>query len=449
MLLLLDPIIVRPAEDCMRLTRLLVFSAIGFAILTSASPRPGAAAPGGNWPQWRGPQRDGVSSETGLLPSWPKGGPVKLFTATGLGRGFSSVAVAGGHIFTMGDLRDGQYVLVLSEESGKPVWSTRVGRIYDSPDDFHGPRGTPTVDGALLYVITTDGNLVCLETATGKERWRKSLPSAFGGQMMSQWNWAESPLVDGDRVVVTPGGARAGMVALNKLTGAEIWRSTIPRVGPLGADGAGYSSIVISNGAGVKQYVQLMGRGVVGVRASDGAYLWGHNAVANDIANISTPVVRDNFVFASTSYDTGSALLELAPAAGGRVTATQRYFLDAGKFQSHHGGFVLLGNYLYGGHGQSQGFPVCIELTSGKLMWPQVRGAGTGSAAVVAAEGRLYFRYQNGMVALVEATPVTYRELGSFQIPNPHTLSWPHPVVAGGRLYLREQEALHVYNVTR
>jgi outer membrane protein assembly factor BamB len=439
----------------MRLTRSWILSAIvpaagvGAALWLAGAAGLSAAPPGGNWPQWRGPQRDGVSSETGLLTSWPKGGPTKLFTATGLGRGFSSVSVAGGRIYTMGDLAGGQHVFALDEETGKQIWATRIGKVYTSPDDFHGPRGTPTIDGALLYVVDTDGDVVALDTATGKERWRKSLSRDFGGRMMSQWNWAESPLVDGDRVVVTPGGSRAGLVALNKLTGAEIWRSTIPSFGSKGADGAGYSSIVISNGAGVKQYVQLMGRGVVGVRASDGVFLWGNNAVANDIANISTPVVKDNYVFASTSYDTGSVLLELAAGGKSGVTATQRYFLDPGKFQSHHGGVVLLGNYLYGGHGQSRGFPVCIELASGKLMWPEVRGAGTGSASVVAADGRLYFRYQNGIVALVEATPDTYRELGSFQIPNPHTLSWPHPVVAGGRLYLREQDALHVYNVKR
>ncbi len=218
-----------------------------------------------------------------------------------------------------------------------------------------------------------------LDTATGKERWRRSLSRDFGGQMMSQWTVRESPLVDGDRVVVTPGGSRAGIVALDKATGEDIWRATIPRVGSKGADGAGYSSIVISNGGGVKQYVQLMGRGVVGVRACDGVFLWGNNEVANDIANISTPVVKDNFVFASTSYDTGSVLARAgARGATAGVTATQKYFLDPGRFQSHHGGVVLVGEYLYGGHGQSHGFPVCIELATGKLMWPRVRGAGTG-----------------------------------------------------------------------
>jgi outer membrane protein assembly factor BamB len=350
----------------------------------------------------------------------------------------------------MGDLRAGQHVIALDEETGKVLWATRIGGRYDSPDDYSGPRGTPTVDGSLLYAIGTEGQLVCLDAASGKERWRRSLPRDFGGFMMSVWEWSESPLVDEDRVVVTPGGPKAGIVALDKMTGAEIWRAAIPRIGPNGADGAAYSSIVISQGGGVKQYVQMMGRGLVGVRASDGAYLWGNNAVANGTANISTPIVRANNVFASTGYGAGAVMVELSPAANGRVTATQRYVIDGSRFQNHHGGMVLVGDYIYAGHGQSNGFPVCIELATGRLVWPQARSSvGSGSAAVIAADGRLYFRYQNGQVVLIEASPAAYREAGSFPIPNPDALSWPHPVIAAGRLYLREQDALHVYNVKR
>ncbi|HYN10161.1 MAG TPA: PQQ-binding-like beta-propeller repeat protein [Vicinamibacterales bacterium] len=423
----------------------------GFSFVMIAALDPGVRADlaGGNWPQWRGPQRDGVSTETGLLTSWPQGGPKRLFMASGLGRGFSSVAVTGGRIYTMGDRRDGQYVLALDEETGKQIWATRIGGVHEDPDGFGGARGTPTIDGELLYAIGTDGSLVCLESATGRERWRKNLERDFDGRMMSQWRWAESPLVDGDRVVVTPGGPRAGIVALEKATGKEIWRAAIPRIGPAGADGAAYSSIVISNGGGVKQYVQVMGRGIVGVRASDGWYMWGNNAIANDIANISTPVVRDNYVFASTGYGTGSVMLEISPAPNGRATAKQKYFLDAGVFQSHHGGFVIVGDHIYGGHGHNAGLPACIELATGKSIWPRARNSGTGSAAVVAADGHLYFRYQNGVVLLVEATPTGYKEKGSLQIPNPYTVSWPHPVVTGGRLYVREQDALHVYDVRR
>jgi len=210
-------------------------------------------------------------------------------------------------------------VLGLDGTNGQIQWSTRVGNPHDD-DDRGGPRGTPTIDGDLLYAIDTDGDIVCLETATGKERWRRSMPRDFGGRMMSQWMFAESPLVDGDRVIATPGGRSAAMVALDKLTGKDVWRATVPSFGSAGADGAGYSSIVISNGGGVKQYVQLMGRGLVGIRASDGVFLWGYNKVANNVANISTPIVRGDYVFGSTGYQTGSALVKRYFTASGSGT---------------------------------------------------------------------------------------------------------------------------------
>jgi hypothetical protein len=261
------------------------------------------------------------------------------------------------------------------------------------------------------------------------------------------WKFAESPLVDGNKVVVTPGGRGAAIVALDKLTGKDIWRSTMPNIGAKGADGAAYASIVISQGAGVKQYVQLMGRGVIGVRADDGQFLWGYNKVANDVANIPTPVVQGDHVFASTGYQTGAALLKLVKSASG-VEAQEVYFLDARTLQNHHGGLVLVGQHLYGGHGHNRGVPISVEMTTGKVAWGgDIRNAGTGSAAVTFADGRLYFRYQNGLMMLIDASPTAYAERGSFQIPDVAKPSWSHPVVTGGRLYLREQDALLVYDV--
>ena len=411
------------------------------AALTSAQTA-GTRASGGHWPQWRGPDRTGISSDTGLLTNWPQSGPPKVWSAAGLGAGFSSVAISAGRIFTMGDRSDGQYVIALDEATGKEQWAVRIGGRH--VDEYGGPRGTPTVDGALVYAIGTDGDVVCLDSATGRERWRKNMPNDFGGRMMSSWMYSESPLIDGDRVVVTPGGAKAGMVAMDKRTGKEIWRAAIPNSG-----GAGYSSIVISNGAGVKQYVQLMGRGLFSVRATDGWVMWHYGRVANGTANISTPVVRDNLVFASTGYGAGSVLLELAATPDGRVAARERYFLDGTELQNHHGGFVLINGVVYGGHGQSNGFPFALELESGRMMWTRARGAGTGSAAVTAADGHLYFRYQDGTMALIEANPSAYTLKGSFTIPGVRHPSWSHPVVAAGRLYLREQDALHVYNIKR
>jgi len=421
----------------------LVLALAGLDLAGTASP-----AAGGNWPQWRGPKRDGISTDTGLLTSWPEGGPPIVWTAKGLGGGFSSVAVVNGRIFTMGDRRDGQYVMALNEDTGAELWATRIGGRHE--DEYGGPRATPTVDGDLLYVTDTDGDVVCLESASGTVRWRRSMPRDFGGRMMSSWMFAESPLVDGDRVVVTPGGAKAAMVALDKLTGRDIWRAAFDRFGRNGADGAGYSSIVISNGGGVKQYVQLMGRGLVSIRASDGWFMWGNNTVANSVANIATPVVNGDYVFASTGYDTGAVLVQLSNDGKGRVNATEKYFLDAGTLQNHHGGFVLIDGVVYGGHGQSNGFPFALDLMSGKMLWDRARGAGTGSAAVTAADGHLYFRYQDGTMALIAVNPKQYQLKSTFKIPTTGTPpSWSHPVVTGGRLYLREQDALYAHNIKR
>jgi len=430
--------------------RIVSLGALGLtlAMLVADSPALVARA-GGNWPQWRGPRRDGVSTEVNLLQTWPAGGPPKLWVASGLGAGFSSVSISGGRIFTMGDRADGQYVFGLNETNGQQIWATRVGGRHQ--DDYGGPRGTPTIDGALLYAIDTDGDIVCLETATGKERWRRSMPRDFGGQMMSSWMFSESPLVDGDRVIVTPGGRAAAIVALDKLTGKDVWRATVPSLGSSGRDGAGYSSIMISNGGGVKHYVQLMGRGLVGVRADDGAFLWGYNRVANSTANISTPIIKDDLVFDSTSYGQGAALVQLSADGAGKVKATERYFLDGNTLQNHHGGFVLIDGVLYGGHGQTNGFPFALDMATGKMLWPRTRGAGVGSAAVTAADGRLYYRYEDGTMALIAANPAEYQLISTFKIPNatPNHPSWAHPVISDGKLYLREQDFLNVYSIKR
>lgn len=397
------------------------------------------------WPQWRGPNRDAISKDTALLKEWKAGGPPLAWQVSGLGAGFSSVSLANGRLYTMGDLDGEQHVLALDSSNGKLLWKAMVGPIWE--DDYPGPRGTPTTDGDLVYAVGTEGNLVCLETATGKERWRRSLERDFGGRMMSGWKFSESPLVDGERVLVTPGARDAALVALDKKTGKEIWRASVPELGPKGRDGAAYSSIVVSEGAGVRQYVQLLGRGVIGVRASDGKFLWGNNRVANGTANISTPVVRGDHVFASTGYQAGSVLLKLARTADG-VLASEVYSLDNKTFQNHHGGFVVIGDYLYGGNGHRLGFPTCLEFATGKVAWGgDIRNEGRGSAAVAYADGHLYFRYEDGTVILIEATPTGYKPKGHFSIPNVKKPSWPHPVIAGGRLYLREQNDLYVYDV--
>lgn len=425
---------------------IVLLSSFGTVLYVAAAPQ-GAGLAAADWPGWRGAQRDALSPDKALLKSWKAGGPPLAFKATGLGTGYSSVAVADGRIYTLGDKAGAQHLFALDAKDGKTVWSAKIGAPW--VDQYGGPRGTPTVDGGSVYAVGTEGDLLCVDAATGKERWRRNLEKDFGGQVMSIWKYSESPLVDGDRVIVTPGVTNALMVALDKGTGKEIWRTREAQdLGPKGKDGAGYSSVVISNAAGIKQYVQLTGRGLVGVRAADGRLLWNYNRVANDVANISTPVVKGDFVFASTGYQTGAVLLKLEGQGAGGVAAKEVYFLDPKTFQNHHGGFVLVGDHIYGGHGHNKGFPICIEMATGKVVWGgDSRNAGTGSAAVVYADGNVYFRYQNGLVVLIEATPTGYSEKGSFSIPDATNPSWPHPVVVGGRLYLREQDNLFVYDV--
>ncbi len=411
----------------------------GAAVTTLAQPRPA------DWPGWRGANRDGRSPDRGLLAQWPQGGPRLVMTAKNLGAGFSSVAVTGGRIYTMGDRDGAQHVIALSDSDGREVWSARVGPVWD--DEYAGPRGTPSVSDGMVYAVGTEGDIVALDAATGQERWRRHFVRDFGGRMMSSWKFAESPLVDGDRVIVTPGGRDAIMVALDRKTGRDIWRATMGAFQSRGPEGAGYASIVISNGGGVKQYVQLTGRGVISVRASDGWFMWGYGRVANGTANIPTPIVAGDHVFASSGYGTGAALLKINPA-GDRTTVSEVYFLDPGTFQNHHGNMVLVGSHIYGGHGHNRGIPIALELSTGDVAWGgNIRNAGQGSAAVAYADGHLYFRYQNGVMMLIEATPQGYREKGSFEIPNVRNPSWSHPVVINGRLYLREQGTLYVYDV--
>jgi outer membrane protein assembly factor BamB len=421
-------------------------SASALLLLSAFSSGPAARAD--DWPQWRGPQRNGKSAETGLLKEWKEGGPPLAWQVSGLGGGFSSLAVTGGRIYTLGDLEGSQQVLALDAANGKLLWKTSIGPVWE--DEYGGSRSTPTVDGGQVFVVSTEGDVVCLEAASGKKVWSRSLAKDFGGRMMvingTHWKFSESPLVDGDRVIVTPGAKAAALVALDRKTGAEVWRAAMPDLGPKGADGAGYSSVVVSQGAGVKQYVQLVGRGLIGVDAATGKFLWGYNKVANDVANISTPIVDGDHVFAATGYGTGGALVELRKSGEG-VAADEVYFLPADTFQNHHGGMVLDRGYVFAGSGHNKGFPVSIKLADGKLAWGPIRNQGQGSAAVTFADGHLYMRYQNGLVVLVEATPEGYREKGSFKIPGVNHPSWSHPVVAGGKLFVREQGSLYVYDL--
>ena len=400
-----------------------------------------AATLSGVWPQWRGPARDGVSTETGLADRWETAGPPLLWETEGLGGGYSSVAVIGDKIITLGQTAAGPQVMALDVDGGERLWSTPLG-------GSSSPNSTPTVDGERVFALGYDGDLVCARTETGEATWKKNFIKDFGGRVPT-WGYSESPLVDGDRLIVTPGSDEALLVALDKQTGKVVWKTRRPEnVVSGGHGGAGYASIVISHGGGVKQYVQLVGGGLVGIRADDGELLWNYARVANGTANIPTAIVQDDLVFCSSGYGTGSALLRLS-AKGGGVQVQEEYFLGGNKMQNHHGGMILLNGFIYCGHGHNQGLPICIDMATGKATWGPERGVGSGSAAIVYADGHLYYRYENGILALVEATPKTYRLKGKFKIASNRGKSWPHPVIAGGRLYLRDQGALLCYDIRR
>ena len=409
-------------------------TAVAAFILTFA-----AAATAADFPQWRGPKRDGISPEKGLLKQWPEGGPKLLWQAKGAGGGYSTPAVAGERLYLMGNRgMDEEFVQARSVADGKEAWTVRVGKV-GNPDQrpaYPGSRSTPTVDGDALYALGSDGDLVCLESASGKERWRKSLRKDFGGQP-GTWAYSESPLVDGDVVVVTPGGAEATLVALNKKTGEVVWKSAVP-----GGDKAAYASIIVVDVGGVKQYVQFVEKGLVGVDAKTGKFLWRYEKTAQGSpANMPTPVARDGFVYSATNRG-GGGLVKLT-TAGDAVKAEEVYFDK--KLPTAIGGAVLVGDHLYGVAGNAL---MCAEFATGKEKWSE-RGIGAGS--VLFADGHLYVHGENGDVALVEATAEAYREKGRFTPPDqPNrgtSKAWAYPVVANGKLYLRDLDSVWCYDV--
>lgn len=394
-----------------------------------------------DWPSWRGPNRDGVADEKGLLKSWSDGGPNLVWQTEGTGDGFSSVVISKGRLFTMGKQKQGGTAVVAFDiTDGSKLWEASIGG--------GSPNCTPTTDGEIVLALGRDGDLVCLNAADGKEIWRKSYKQDFGGRMMSGWGYSESPLIDGDRVICTPGANDAIIAALDKKTGKTIWKSSQPAdVGRRGRDGAAYSSVIISNGAGVKQYVQMTGRGLISVAADDGRTLWVYNRVANGTANVPTPIVKGDYIFCSSGYGTGAGLVKLSKNGKG-VDAEEVYFLGGKTLQNHHGGMILVDDHIYMGHGHNNGFPICVEFATGKIVWGgAIRGAGSGSAAIIYADGNFIFRYQSGEVALIAANPKKYDLRGSFKPAYVKGPSWSHPVVCNGKLYLREKNVLMCYDL--
>jgi outer membrane protein assembly factor BamB len=397
-----------------------------------------------DWPQWRGPNRSGISSETGLLKQWPAGGPKLLWQVNDIGDGYSTPSVVGSRIYLMSNRgMENEFVQALSTQDGKVIWTTRVGNVGNPKQEPNYPkaRSTPTIDGDLLYALGSDGDLACLEAKTGKLRWQKNLRKEFGGQP-GEWAYAESPLVDGDVVVVTPGGAEATMIALNKKTGALIWKSAIP-----GGEPAAYASAIVVEGGGRKQYVQLLTKGLVGVDAKTGQFLWRYADVAKGPAQFFTPVARNEYVYGG-ALGVGGALVRLKADSTG-IAAEQVYFTRG--LPNGLGGAVLIGDHIYGT--ESGGKLLAAEFSTGKVKW---EAPDFGRSSVAAADGHLYFHFLTGEVALVEVTPEAYRPKGKFTPPSPPEhkksgdypeSSFTYPVIANGRLYIRDLGTLWVYDI--
>jgi outer membrane protein assembly factor BamB len=392
------------------------------------------AAPG-DWPQFRGPNRDGVSTETGLLKDWPSGGPLLVWKATGLGKGYSTISVVGARIFTLGGQNGSTFAIALNATDGKKVWATKVGRSDDPGGMGEGPRATPTVAGDLLFAVTDSGELVCLDSDTGQVLWHKDYVRDFGGDI-PHWGFAESPLVDGEKVVVTPGGSGGAVVALASKTGAVMWRSKEF------TDRAHYASLIEGDIGGVRQYIQLTSASVAGIEASDGRLLW-RALRRGQTAVIPTPIYSDGFVYVTSGYGVGCNLFKISPN-NGKFNAEQVY---ANKVMvNHHGGAIKISDYVYG-FSDGKGW-TCQDFKTGEAKWQEKEKLGKGS--LVYADGRLYLRSESGhgTVVLIEASAQGYKEHGRFDQPDRSSEnSWPHPVVAGGKLYLRDQDVLLCYDV--
>lgn len=383
-----------------------------------------------DWPQWRGPERDGISAEKGLLKQWPAAGPKQVWSISNLGEGYGSLSIQGERIFVQGTTRSASVVYSLNRADGKTVWTASLGPKVDEGRG-NGPRSTPTIDGDRIYVLTENGDLACLRAKDGSRVWSRNILRDFGGDN-PKWLISESPLIDGNRVIVSPGGNGAGIVALDKMSGKTIW--TAKEL----SDEAGYSSCIIEDVGGVRTIMNFTSSAAVGVRASDGKVMWRHTKAANRTANCTTPVFHNNKVFFSSAYDTGAVLLDLS-ARGGEVQAREVYFTR--DMMNHHGGVVLVNGYLYG---FSNSILTCLEFATGKKMW-SARSVGKGSLTY--ADGMLYLFGENNSVALAEATPSGYNEKGRFTVQDQGRPSWAHPVVAGGRLYIRNQGILTAYDV--
>jgi outer membrane protein assembly factor BamB len=399
--------------------------ALAVAVLPQAKPKPGASD-GTDWNQFRGPKRDAISPDTGLLKEWPASGPPIAWKTKGLGSGYSSVCVSGARVYTMGEISGDYCLIALNAADGKMVWTARIAKVQDVP--YPGTRATPATDGAIVVALSPHGDLVAVQAATGKEMWRQKFDGPRPG-----WGFAESPLIDGPLVVATPGGGSGTVAAYNKANGQQVWRSSELK------DAAAYASIVPVEIGKIPLYLVFTAESVAGLVAKTGRVAW-KTERKGATAVIPTPVYKDGMVFVSSGYNIGHNGFQVALVGGG-FKVQQAY--SGKEMINHHGGLVVVGDHVYGL--SDNGGLKCIELKTGKVAWAN---DSVGKGSIAYADGHLYCRSERGPIALVEASPAAYKEAGRFTPPDCTAKDvWAHPVVSGGKFYVRDQDTLICFDV--
>lgn len=405
-----------------------------------------------DWPAFRGPNRDGLCKETGLLKQWPEGGPKQVWQAKNLGLGFGTPSIAAGKIYGIGTRNGKDGVWALKEGDGTELWFTPFAA---PPERYarqtNGPGSTPTYHDGKVITVSMNGTVACMDATSGKLVWEKSYIQDYAGKVPA-WTYNDSVYVDGDTVICTPSSDKAALVALKLADGSEIWKAEVGKIG----GGGGYSSPVKVTILGVPQYVILLGdaSGVVGIDAKTGKTLWQYKGkpATGSVAQIPIPIVKDDLVWVSSSYGGGAALLKIEKI-GDNFEAKEIKAYKKPELNNHHGGMVLVDGHIYFGHDQNGGSPVCVEFKTGAIKWGPEKSPAGGqrSAAVLYADGRLYFRYENGVMVLIEPNPNELKVISSFKLPTAdqrsHPQSWPHPVIANGKLYIRDQNMLYCYDV--
>ena len=382
----------------------------------------------GDWPGWLGPNHDGKSPDKGLLNQWPADGPELLWKATDIGKGYSGVAVAGGTVYITGDTDD-SLMLHAFDMDGKLKWSKNHGPAYTR--DWPGARATPTIDGTNLYLLSGTGLLGCFDAQTGEPRWTKDAQE-FGGRP-GGWGYAESVLIYKNLAIFKPGG-RNCIVALDKATGETVWKSTGFDAGPE------YGSCLPVTFEGVEMLVTGTNRGIFAVDAQSGKMLWSNDWSAGNTANCPTPAYADGYVFWANGYGKGGICLKLGKE-GDRVTADVAWTTK--DMDCQHGGYIIHEGYIYGNH---KGGWVCLDLKTGQKQWDD-RAVGKGSLCW--ADGMLYlFSEKGGQAGLATCSSEGLKGTGKFKVDGSGP-SWAHPVVAGGRLYLRYDTNLYCYDVKK